>query len=158
MRVARPTLLSGPAAATALRYAPVRAAPPVMMASVDFTSTAANLFANVRLPASIVAGVLIPLTFGYSALDAPPEGSSFFGQPTMQAALARLYRIFAIWSYCTLLVAIVYSSVAINSLAETSHGPAKSVAELIMNECESLLLRAVKPNAWSLFLYLLRSN
>ena len=89
--IVRPLLLGTSPSAAVLRYAHA----PVMNA--DFTSAAANLFANVRLPASIVAGVLIPLTFGYSPIETPPEGSVFGRQPTTHAALVKLYRVFAIW-------------------------------------------------------------
>jgi hypothetical protein len=95
----------------------------------DYAAAASALFANVRLPASIVAGVLVPLSFGYVL---PREGEVF--SPRTQGALIRVYRVLSIWAYVSLVVAIVDASVAINSLAENAHAPAASVADLIASE------------------------
>eukprot|EP00315_Gephyrocapsa_oceanica_P016273 CAMPEP_0185365380 /NCGR_PEP_ID=MMETSP1364-20130426/13017_1 /TAXON_ID=38817 /ORGANISM="Gephyrocapsa oceanica, Strain RCC1303" /LENGTH=321 /DNA_ID=CAMNT_0027965915 /DNA_START=419 /DNA_END=1380 /DNA_ORIENTATION=- len=95
----------------------------------DYAAAASALFANVRLPASIVAGVLVPLSFGYVL---PREGEVF--SPRTQGALIRVYRVLSTWAYVSLVVAIVDASVAINSLAENAHSPAASVADLIASE------------------------
>lgn len=103
----------------------------LVLSGADYTAVASNLFANVRLPASIVAGVLIPLSFGYPL---PSEGATFDVYAT--AALKKFYRMVSIWAYASLLLCIVSASVAINSIAENVHGPASSVANLIMKEYE----------------------
>lgn len=97
----------------------------------DYTAVASNLFANVRLPASIVAGVLLPLTFGYPL---PLDGATF--DKKTQAALIKIYRVLAVWSYVCLIVCVVCASVAINSLAENPHQMAASVTDFIKAECE----------------------
>lgn len=97
----------------------------------DYTAAATNLFANVRLPASIVAGVLLPLTFGYVL---PLEGAIF--DVRTQTTLVKYYRVLAVFSYASLLLCVVSSSVAINSLAENPHQPAASVTEFMRQECE----------------------
>lgn len=97
--------------------------------AADYTSAATALFSNVRLPASIVAGVLLPLTFGYAL---PLEGPTF-SVPTRQT-LIRAHRVLAVGSYASLLVCIVYASISINALSETPHEAAQSVAELIRRD------------------------
>ena len=106
-----------------------RAATTTMAA--DYATAASALFANVRLPASILAGAMIPLGFGFAL---PTEGAAF--TPETRQKLIRLHRVIAVIAYASLLTCIVDSSVAINSLAESSHEPVKSVIELVRNEYE----------------------
>ena len=101
------------------------------VAAADYVSTASSLFANVRLPASILAGALVPLGFGFVL---PVDGPAF--EPATRRWLIRLHRLVAIVSYACLLTCIVYSSVSINSLVEVGHAPSTSVIELIRREYE----------------------
>ena len=87
----------------------------IRMAAGD-AAAAANLFANVRLPASILAGALVPLGFGFAL---PAEGPAL--GPGTRHAVIRTHRLVAVTSYSCLLVAIVYASVTINGLAESAH-------------------------------------
>jgi hypothetical protein len=89
---------------------------PVIRMSVGDAAAAANLFANVRLPASILAGALVPLGFGFAL---PAEGPAL--APGTRRAVIRLHRLVAVTSYSCLLLAIVYASVTINGLAESPH-------------------------------------
>jgi len=100
-----------------------------MSAAADFSPAAASLFANVRLPASILAGALVPLGFGFAL---PADGPAL--SPGTRRAIIRLHRLVAVTSYSCLLLAIVYASVSINGLAESPHGPSGSAIELIRNE------------------------
>ena len=123
MRVALPTLAIG-----AMRSAfPSRTTDALMVA--DYTQAASALFANVRLPASILAGALVPLGFGFLL---PIEGPAY--SSSTRKRLIRLHRLVAVLSYASLLVCIVYSSISINSLAEVPHGSATSVVTLIRQE------------------------
>ena len=88
----------------------------VVHMSVGDAAAAANLFANVRLPASILAGALVPLGFGFAL---PAEGPAL--APGTRRAVIRLHRLVAVTSYSCLLLAIVYASVTINGLAESPH-------------------------------------
>lgn len=102
-----------------------------MVGGSDYVGTATALFANVRLPASILAGALVPLGFGFPL---PTDGAAF--EPPTRRRLIRAHRVVAAASYASLLICIVYSSVSINSLAEVGHEPATSVKELILHEYE----------------------
>jgi len=102
---------------------------PVIRMSVGDAAAAANLFANVRLPASILAGALVPLGFGFAL---PAEGPAL--APGTRRAVIRLHRLVAVTSYSCLLLAIVYASVTINGLAESPHQPSASAMELIRHE------------------------
>ena len=82
-----------------------------------------------RLPASIIAGALIPLGFGFAL---PVEGPAF--APATRQKLITVHRLVAIVAYSCLVTCIVYSSVSINSLAEVPHEPATSVTALLKNE------------------------
>ena len=97
----------------------------------DYIPIASALFANVRLPASILAGALVPLGFGFAL---PAEGPAF--SSITRRSFIRLHRIVAVVAYSCLLICIVYSSVSINALAESPHEKAESVLELIHNEYE----------------------
>jgi len=99
--------------------------------SSDYVSAASGLFANVRLPASILAGALVPLGFGFVL---PSEGPAF--SPETRRFLIRLHRVAAAIAYSCLLICIVYASVSINSLAEMPHEKAESVIALIRQEYE----------------------
>ena len=106
----------------ALPLLPLLLAPPpshhtaVVHMSMDEAAGAANLFANVRVPASILAGALLPLGFGYAL---PAEGPALANGT--RHAVIHLHRLVTVASYSCLLLAIVYSSVAIIGLAESPH-------------------------------------
>ena len=102
----------------------------IRMAAGD-AAAAANLFANVRLPASILAGALVPLGFGFAL---PAEGPAL--APGTRRAVIRTHRLVAVTSYSCLLVAIVYASVTINGLAESAHQPSAGAMDLIRHEYE----------------------
>lgn len=97
--------------------------------TADFASGASSLFANVRLPASILAGALVPLGFGFAL---PMEGPAYTRATRMR--IIRVHRVASVVAYASLLSCIVYASVSINSLAETAHEPASSVVDLIRHE------------------------
>jgi len=96
---------------------------------MDDAAGAAYLFANVCVPASILAGALLPLGFGYAL---PAEGPALANGT--RHAVIHLHRLVTVASYSCLLLAIVYSSVAINGLAESPHQPSGSAMELIRHE------------------------
>ena len=100
----------------------------------DYAGATTSLFANIRLPASIAAGALIPLGFGFALPAEAPPGGAF--SPSTRHALIRLHRLVAVVSYSSLLACIVYSSISINSLAELPPEPAESVVDLIHREYE----------------------
>lgn len=67
----------------------------------------------------------------------------FLGAPSVESgdsrvtkALKKAYLIIALVSLCGEITAIIYSTVAINKLAETTSAPTSSVVELLQRDCE----------------------
>jgi len=71
----------------------------------------------------------VPLGF----LGAPSVES---GDSRVTKALKKAYLIIALVSLCGEITAIIYSTVAINKLAETTSAPTSSVVELLQRDCE----------------------
>lgn len=92
-----------------------------------YDKEAAMLFNNMRLPAAIIAGSILPLGFGFPL---PMQGVS----SGVQQACARAHMLLAVISLGAELVAIVYATVAVNKLTETTAVPATSVMMLLASE------------------------
>lgn len=89
---------------------------------------AAALFGNMRVPASLMLGSLGPLTFSYALPAAATEAAS--------AAWKMANLLIGTLSLLSELVAIVFASVALNKLTETTPAPAPSVLALLRRDYE----------------------
>jgi len=88
----------------------------------DFAPDAVSLFNNMKTPASIIAGGLVPLGFA-----APVAAKSDKKETRLQKALRVSYSMIALLSFLSQLVSVMYATVAVNQLTETSVAPAESV-------------------------------
>ncbi len=95
----------------------------------DFSGTASSLFNNMRTPAALISGAIVPL----GLLSAPPLEKD-------ERPKIRLFKkanmLLAIASLLSEVLAITYSTVAINKLAEVRFPPTAGVSELIVNHFE----------------------
>ena len=98
-------------------------------AVADYSGAVASLFDNMRAPAALIGGSLVPL----GMLGAPPASK---GDKPMVRALKKLYLITAILAICGEITAVVYATIVINKLAETEIAPASSVVALIARDYE----------------------
>ena len=115
-----------PKSSLALR---VRGGGPTAAAVADYSGAVASLFDNMRAPAALIGGSLVPL----GMLGAPPASK---GDKPMVRALKKLYLITAILAICGEITAVVYATIVINKLAETEIAPASSVVALIARDYE----------------------
>ena len=107
----------------------VRGGGPTAAAVADYSGAVASLFDNMRAPAALIGGSLVPL----GMLGAPPASK---GDKPMVRALKKLYLITAILAICGEITAVVYATIVINKLAETEIAPASSVVALIARDYE----------------------
>lgn len=93
---------------------------------------AAALFNNMRLPAAIIGGSILPLGFGF------PLKTDLGGtMDSWTVAIAtRVHHIVSIVSMLCELIAIVYSTVAVNKLTETVSPPTAGVMALLLQNYE----------------------
>ena len=127
----------------------------VIMASAaalkDYAPAAASLFNNMKTPASILAGAMIPLGF-LSPLPQPPAHVKAVpptkkrGKQTEESDLAiaitksldrslrKSYLLVTLFSFGSELLAVIWSTVAVNQLTETVIPPAESVWALLQRD------------------------
>ena len=98
------------------------AAPKVVLA--DHTAAAAALFSNMRIPAALICGASIPL----GILSAPIVEST---DNARAIRLKNANMLLAIVSLLNQVLAIVYSTVAVNKIAELTYEPTEGVAQFI---------------------------
>jgi hypothetical protein len=98
-------------------------------AVADYSGAVASLFDNMRAPAALIGGSLVPL----GMLGAPPASKN--DSPTVRA-LKKAYLVTAILAICGEITAVVYATIVINKLAETAVAPATSVVALIARDYE----------------------
>lgn len=113
------------------------AIPSVPEAAADprpYDKEAAALFNNMRLPAAIIGGSILPLGFGF-----PLKTDQRFGFGVSDQTLAyvdRVHLVVAILSLLSELIAVVYSTVAVNELTEVAVRPTADVMALLQGEYE----------------------
>jgi hypothetical protein len=88
----------------------------------DHSEAAAGLFNNMRTPAALIAGSIIPL-----ALITAPEIK--LGDTRLTKLLKKGNMLLAIFSLLHQIIAITYSTMAINKIAELSYLPTRGVSE-----------------------------
>mmetsp|Transcript_24277 Transcript_24277/g.35982 ORF Transcript_24277/g.35982 Transcript_24277/m.35982 type:complete len:267 (-) Transcript_24277:218-1018(-) len=118
----------------------------------DYAPAAASLFNNMKTPASILAGAMIPLGF-LSPLPQPPahvkavpSSTNKKGKQEEETDLAiaitksfdrmirKSYLLVTLFSFGSELLAIIWSTVAVNQLTETAVAPAESVWALLKRD------------------------
>ena len=93
----------------------------------DCAQDAADLFDNMRVPAALFAGAIVPLV----SFAGPRHSAS---DSSLMSILKRVHFIFALASFCNALSSCVYATVAVNSLTEREVPPAESVAEVLQRD------------------------
>lgn len=100
-----------------------------MVAVKDYSAMASGLFNNMRTPAALIGGSIVPL----GILTAPPLKDD---EPQRQKLFKKVNFLLAIASLLSEILAITYSTVAINKLAEVKFPETAGVSELIANHFE----------------------
>ncbi len=95
----------------------------------DHSSTASSLFNNMRTPAALIGGAIVPL----GILSAPPLQED---DGSVVRLLKKGNMLLAIASLLSEILAITYSTVAINKLAEVTFPPTSGVSDLISSHFE----------------------
>ena len=95
----------------------------------DFSPAAADLFSNMRVPAALIAGAVIP--FGFAAMPKPTPGEAR-GRRLAKITSALL----ASFTLATELITIVYATVAVNKLREVTSEPSSSLMDLLRRDYE----------------------
>lgn len=106
-----------------------RAKSPPTQRLADYSGQAARMFDNMRAPAALLAGAIVPLGF-----FAAPK-LDFYDKPREQF-VKRLHYIVASIGICCELIAVVWSTVAVNKLNEAAVDPSKSLMELLQRDYE----------------------
>ena len=96
--------------------------PPLFLA--DHTAAAAALFNNMRTPAALIGASIVPL----GILSAPIVEST---DDAREIRLKNANMLLAIISLLNQVLAIVYSTVAVNKIAELTYDPTEGVAQFI---------------------------
>lgn len=117
----------------------------------DYAPAAASLFNNMKTPASILAGAIIPLGI-LSPLPQPPKHVAAVVpapkkgkkepepelaaliQKSFDRMLRKTYLLVSIFSFGSELLAVIWSTVAVNQLTETAVAPATSVWALLKRD------------------------
>ena len=105
------------------------------LAVKDYAPAAASLFNNMKTPASILAGAIVPLGF-LAALPDPPDDKDNvpFFHKTMDRMLRKSYLLVTLFSFGSQLLAVMWATVAVNQLTETVVEPAASVWALLKRQ------------------------
>jgi len=97
----------------------------------QYGQEAVSLFNNMRTPASILAGSIVPL----GLMDFPKiEGKDDDGK--IPAILRRVFPLVAIASLTNHIIAIMWATIAVNDLTTSDSGKAGSLWDLIQNDYE----------------------
>ena len=95
----------------------------------DCAEEAAELFDNMRVPAALVAGAIVPLvSFAGPRMDAADTPAAAFAK--------QLHFIVAITSLMNSLLSMMYATVSFNSLTENHPPAAETVAEVLQRDYE----------------------
>mmetsp|Transcript_1010 Transcript_1010/g.1976 ORF Transcript_1010/g.1976 Transcript_1010/m.1976 type:complete len:296 (-) Transcript_1010:50-937(-) len=102
-----------------------------MPALAQYAPAATSLFNNMKTPASILAGAMVPLGFlsPLPALDDKEESK-------YHIIMRRLYLLITLFSFCSELLAVMWATVAVNQLTERAIQPAESVWHLLKRDCD----------------------
>lgn len=95
----------------------------------DHSAAAVGLFNNMRTPAALIGGALVPL----GILSAAPIVETDSKRTKL---FKRAYILMAVASLLSEILAVTYSTIAINKLVEVAHAPTAGVVELISGHHE----------------------
>lgn len=95
----------------------------------DHSAAAINLFNNMRTPAALIGGSLVPL----GILSAPKIEE---GDTKVVALMKKANIILGVTSLLSEMIAVIYSSIAINKLVEVESPLTRGCAELIASKYE----------------------
>mgnify|MGYP007078100935 CR=1 FL=1 len=132
-------LLHSALAIGAVPHCSIRPSPPLKIgllrlrggtpqALLDHSAAAAGLFNNMKTPATLLFGALVPLGF------LAPLPNSADGKP--YAAMRRLHTLLAVFSLSNELISVIYATAASNRLIEASIAPTASVFCLLERDFE----------------------
>jgi hypothetical protein len=93
-------------------------------ALAQYAPQAISLFNNMMTPAAIIGGAIVPLGFMAPLSLKAEKGEK---ESRFRKTLRILYSIAAVASFTSQLLAVVWATVTINKLIETSVAPAESV-------------------------------
>lgn len=102
-------------------------------AMADYTSAAVSLFNNMKTPASIIAGAIIPIGF-LSPLQQHNVDSKDHDDGKFAMFLRRVYPTASVVALCSELISVMWATVAVNQLTETNIEAASSVWHLIQRD------------------------
>lgn len=95
----------------------------------DYSGQAARMFDNMRAPAALLAGGIVPLGF-FAAPKIEPTDS------VAHKWVKRIHYLVASIGICCELIAVVWSTVAVNKLNEAASNPSLSLMELLQRDYE----------------------
>ncbi|CAB9515360.1 expressed unknown protein [Seminavis robusta] len=99
--------------------------------AAHYTGQAIGLFNNMKTPASIIAGALVPLGF---LAPLPLKGEP--GESKVEKRLRKFYYVLSVTTLATELIAVMWATVATNGLTERIIAPADSVWGLLKRDFE----------------------
>lgn len=97
----------------------------------DYAPATAALFNNMKVPASIIGGAMVPMGFA-----APLKFEHDADDGPFAIFLRRSYPFAAVLSLCSELIAVMWATIAVNQLTETKVEMASSVWDLIQRDFE----------------------
>jgi hypothetical protein len=97
----------------------------------DYSSATASLFNNMKTPASIIAGAMVPIGLLNPVAFDPDKTDGAFA-----TFLRRSYPLVAVMALCSELISVMWATVAVNQLTETKIDMAASVWHLIQRDFE----------------------
>ena len=107
----------------ASRALPFAIAMPTKLLDAEFAPQAVSLFNNMKTPASIIAGAMVPLGL---MSPVPLEGEEET-EHRFETLMRRTYTPVAVAALLSEFISVVFATVAVNQLTETMVEPATSV-------------------------------
>lgn len=104
---------------------------PTRLDAAQYAGQAIGLFNNMKTPASIIAGAIVPLGF-----LAPLQITSDPDDTVWERRARRFYAVLSAVTLATELIAVMWATVATNQLTETAIRPAESVWHLLKRDFE----------------------
>eukprot|EP00584_Thalassiosira_punctigera_P019309 CAMPEP_0172552350 /NCGR_PEP_ID=MMETSP1067-20121228/44387_1 /TAXON_ID=265564 ORGANISM="Thalassiosira punctigera, Strain Tpunct2005C2" /NCGR_SAMPLE_ID=MMETSP1067 /ASSEMBLY_ACC=CAM_ASM_000444 /LENGTH=222 /DNA_ID=CAMNT_0013340313 /DNA_START=149 /DNA_END=817 /DNA_ORIENTATION=+ len=97
----------------------------------QFAPQAASLFNNMKTPASIIAGAMVPLGLLAPIPLAHPDGKP---EHRLEKMMRRSYTAVAVLALLSEFISVIMATVAVNQLTETVVAPAASVWDLLQRD------------------------
>ncbi|GKY98267.1 hypothetical protein MPSEU_000784400 [Mayamaea pseudoterrestris] len=107
-----------------------KASPSTTLQLAQYGPDAISLFNNMKTPASIIAGALMPLGF----LNPLPMKNEEKPEGSFKRGLRLSYQVVAMLSLLSELISVMWATVAVNQLTEMQIAPAESVWHLLIRD------------------------